>query len=228
MITVNGSSSTLSVIEQANRRKEEQEEKLASGKRINSAADDPAGLQIASRLTSQVNQDIQSSFNAQDQINTNQVQSGTLDAISDGLQRANQLSIQSGGALADGDAIQGEFDEIAEQVNTLAEEVLGQSDFLTGLDASDPQATQVAIEDALNTINQTAADLGAQRNALGSQVNTYQTSVVNTSASRSRIEDTDFSNTTAQQQQQNILLQSAVIQQKDEESRKGLLVNQII
>lgn len=228
MITVNGSSSTLSVIEQANRRKEEQEEKLASGKRINSAADDPAGLQIASRLTSQVNQDIQSSFNAQDQINTNQVQSGTLDAISDGLQRANQLSIQSGGALADGDAIQGEFDEIAEQVNTLAEEVLGQSDFLTGLDASDPQATQVAIEDALNTINQTAADLGAQSNALGSQVNTYQTSVVNTSASRSRIEDTDFSNTTAQQQQQNILLQSAVIQQKDEESRKGLLVNQII
>lgn len=228
MISINSSSSTLSYIDQANKQKEEQEEKLASAKRINSAADDPAGLQIASRLTSQINQDYQQSFNAQDQINSNQVQEGTLSAISEGLQRANQLSVQSGSPLSDNNAIQGELDQITEQVNTLAQEVLGVSDFVTGLDAADPAASQAALEDAFNTVNDTAAQLGANSNGLSSQVTTYQTSYVNTSASRSRIQDTDFASATAQQQQQNVLLQAAVTQQKDEESRKGLLINKLV
>jgi len=228
VLSINQTSSTLSFIEQRTKDREEQAEKLASAKRINSAADDPAGLQIASRLTADINQNQQLGNNAQDQININNVQSGGLSAINDSLQRANVLSVQSGNPLSDNGAIQGELDQLTEQVNTLASEVLGQDDFLSALDASDPASTQAALADAFVTISESATTLGANSNALTSQVNTYETSVVNVSASRSRIEDTDFAATSAKQQETEVLLKSAIINKKDEDSRKGLLINQLV
>lgn len=227
-LSVNQTSPALSFIERQAEKREEQAEKIASAKRINSAADDAAGLQIASRLTSEINQNQQLSINSQDQINTNNIQAGGLAAISDALQRANELSVQSGSPLGGSEAIQGELDQLTEQVNTIASEVLGQSNFLTGLDANDPAATQAALEGAFTSVSDSASSLGASSNTLASQVNTYETSVVNVSASRSRIEDTDFAKTTAEQQQTEVLLQAAIISKKNEESRKGLLVNQLV
>jgi len=227
-VSINKPPSSLSVIERLEKEREEQQEKLASGRRINSAADDPAGLQISERLTSQINGNAQLSVNTQDQINTNNVQSGQLSSISESLQRANVLSIQSGSPLSDNDAIQGELDQLTEQINTIAGEVLGDSNFISGLDASDPAATQATLETAFETINQTATDLGAESNALDSQVSTYETTRVNLSESRSRIQDTDVAKTSAEAQQTNVLLQSAIIAKKDEDSRKGLLINQIV
>lgn len=227
-LSINQTSSTLSIIEQRAQEREEQAEKLASAKRINSAADDAAGLQISSRLTTDINQNQQLSINAQDQININNEQAGGLAAISDSLQRANVLSIQSSNPLSDSNAIQGELDQLTEQVNTLASEVLGQDDFLATLDANDPASTQAALEDAFATINDSATALGANSNTLTSQVSTYETSVVNVSASRSRIEDTDFAATSAKQQETEVILQAAIINKKDEDSRKGLLVNQLV
>lgn len=227
-ISINQPSSSLSLIDQLTKKREEQDEKVASGKRINSAADDAAGLQIASRLTSQINGDSQLSYNAQDDVNVNNVQGGQLSSIDESLQRANVLSIQSGSPLSDADAIQGELDQLTEEINTIAEEVFDTPDFLTGLDASDPAATQLAIEDAFKTINDSNAALGAESNALESQVSTYETSVINVSASRSRIEDTDFAKTTAEQQQISTLLQATVINKQDEESRKGLLFDKVV
>lgn len=227
-VSLNQKPVTSSIIDRLEKEREEKQEQLASGQRINSAADDPAGLQIASRLTSQINNDAQQSFNAQDQINVNDVQGAQLSAINEGLQRANTLSVQSGNPLSDPNAIQGEFDEITEQINTVAEEVFGVPNFLTGLDANDPAASQQAIEDAFGQINDAASALGAESNALGSQVSTYETSVVNVSASRSRIVDTDFAETASDAAQIDTLLQAAVTQKKDEESRKGLIVNQLV
>jgi len=142
MLSVNQSSSNLSFIEKFNQQREDQAEKLASGKRINKAADDAAGIQIANRLTSQINQDQQLSFNAQDQANINNVEEAALSAITDGLLRAEELSIQSGNPLYDSGAIQGELDQITEQINTIASQALGQDTFISGLDASDPATTQ--------------------------------------------------------------------------------------
>jgi len=228
MITINQSSSSLNILDRLTREREDEDKKVASGKRINSAADDAAGLQISSRLTSQINEVSQLSVNAQDQVNLNNVQSGQLASISESLQRANTLSIQSGSPLADANAIQGELDQLTEQINTIAGEALGNSSFISGLDANDPQATQAALDTALTSINDSAAALGADSNLLEGQVATYETTRVNVSASRSQIEDTDFSSTTAEQQQLNTLIQSTIINKKDEDQRKGLLVNQIV
>jgi flagellin len=227
-LSVNQTSSTLSFIEQRTKDREEEAEKISSAKRINDAADDAAGLQITNRLTAEINQNQQLSINAQDQINTNNTQSGGLSAINESLQRANVLSVQSGNSLNDSDAIQSEFDEITEQVNTLASEYLGQDNFLSGLDANDPTSSQALLEEAFTEINNSASYLGAESNALASQVSTYETSVVNVSASRSQIEDTDFAKVSAEQQETEVLIQSAITNKKDEESRKGLLVNQVV
>ncbi len=123
-------SSSASYIDRLNEKRDKEEEKLASGKRINGAADDAAGLQIAERLTSQINNDVQLANNNQDQININNVQDGQLSAIQEGPDaRANTLSVQSGNPLADQSAIQAEFNQITEQVNTVAGEALGDANF---------------------------------------------------------------------------------------------------
>lgn len=225
---INPSASTLSIIEQRTKEREEQTEKLASALRINSAADDAAGLQIANRLTTDINQNQQLSINVQDQINLNDVQAGALSTINDSLQRASVLSIQSANPLYDNSAIQGELNQLTEQINVIASEVLGQDDFLATLDAGDPATTQATLENALTTISDSATEIGANSNALASQAITYETSVVNVSASRTRIQDTDFANVTAEQQKTEILLQAAIISKNDEESRKGLLINKLI
>ncbi|WP_286234436.1 flagellin [Thalassotalea sediminis] len=227
-LSINSTSSSLSVIDRKQKEREEKDEQLASGKRINSAADDAAGLQISSRLTSQVNDAQQRSINTQDQANINNVQAGQLSSISESLQRANVLSIQSSNPLADSNAIQSELDQLTEQINTIATEALGNSSFVSGLNASDPQTTQQAIETALTTVTENTASLGAENNALSNQAATYETTRVNVSAARSRIEDTDYGQTTSEQQQANTLLQAAVINKKDEDAQKGLLINQLV
>lgn len=228
MTTINQNSANLSFIERLSQQREEQAEKLASAKKINRAADDAAGLQIASRLSADIAQNQQLSYNAQDQINLNTSQSSALSVINDNLQRANELSIQSGNPLVDSNVIQQELDGIGEQVNAIANEVLGQNNFLTGLDASDPASTQAILENASTIVNQNNANLGANSNALSSQVLSYETTIINTSASRSRIEDTDFANQTAEQQKTEVILQSAILTKRDEEERKGLLFNQLV
>ncbi|RHW77950.1 flagellin [Colwellia sp. RSH04] len=228
MISINQSSTNLSFIERLAKQREEQDEKLASGKRINSAADDAAGLQIANRLTSQINQNEQLSFNAQDQVNLNNVQAGALSSITDNLERAAVLSVQSGNPLYDNEAIQGELTQITEEINVIASDVLGQDNFISGLDAADPVATQTIIQDTAAIVGESSSVLGAQSNALISQVATYDTAVVNVSASRSRIEESDFASATSEQAKNDILLQAAIISKKNEEERKGLLFNKLI
>ena len=225
-LPINQTSTSLSFIEQQAKDREEEAEKLASAKRINSASDDAAGLQVTNRLTADINQNKQLSVNSQDRINSNNEQSGGLSAINDSLQSASVLSIQSANPLSSNDAIQGELYQLTEQINALASEVLGQNNFLSGLDANDPTSTQAAIDNAFAIVSDSATTLGADSNALSSQVNTYETSVVHVSAARSRIEDTDFAQVSAKQQETEVVLQAAIISKKDEESRKGLLVNQ--
>jgi len=69
--------------------------KLASGSRINSAKDDAAGLQIADRMTSQINGLTQGNRNANDGISLCQIAEGALDEVTNMLQRMRTLAVQS-------------------------------------------------------------------------------------------------------------------------------------
>lgn len=76
-------------------------ERLTSGKRINSAADDAAGLSIASRMTSQISGLNQAVRNANDGQSLIQTAEGALDESTNILQRMRELSVQSANGTYD-------------------------------------------------------------------------------------------------------------------------------
>ncbi|NVK01218.1 MAG: flagellin [Oceanospirillaceae bacterium] len=76
-------------------------ERLSSGKRINTAADDAAGLAIANRFTSQIRGLDQAQRNANDGISLIQTAEGGLQEATNILQRMRELAIQSANGTYD-------------------------------------------------------------------------------------------------------------------------------
>jgi flagellin len=70
-------------------------ERLSTGKRINSAKDDAAGLAIASSMTAQIKGMNQGVRNANDGISMAQTAEGALEEVSNMLQRMRELQVQS-------------------------------------------------------------------------------------------------------------------------------------
>ena len=99
-------------------------ERLSSGFRINSAADDAAGLQISSRMTSQVQGLDQAVRNANDGISVAQTAEGALQETTNSLQRIRQLAVQSqNGVNSDDDraALQKEVAALKDEISRIAE-----------------------------------------------------------------------------------------------------------
>jgi len=97
--------------------------RLSSGFRINSAADDAAGLQISNRLTSQVNGLDQAARNANDGISLAQVAEGAMEEITNSLQRIRTLAIQSQNGInssADRAALQKEVTALKAEMSRVA------------------------------------------------------------------------------------------------------------
>lgn len=98
-------------------------ERLSSGKRINSAKDDAAGLQISSRLTSQINGLNQASRNANDGISLAQTAEGALDEYTNMIQRMRTLAVQSSNGSNNSDdriALNTEFSELESELIRIA------------------------------------------------------------------------------------------------------------
>ena len=98
-------------------------QRLSSGFRINSAADDAAGLQISNRLTSQIQGLDQAIRNANDGISLAQVAEGAMDEITGALQRIRVLSVQSqNGINSSGDrlALQKEVSALKAEISRIA------------------------------------------------------------------------------------------------------------
>ncbi len=102
-------------IQRANSVVEQASDRIASGKRINGAGDDAAGLVISNRITSQINGFSQSARNANDGISFLQTADSGLSSITDGIQRIRELALQaSNGTLSDSD--RGFLDAEAQQI----------------------------------------------------------------------------------------------------------------
>src|SRR5688500_14802687 len=93
--------------------------RLSSGLRINSAADDAAGLYLSEKFKSQVRGLGQASRNAQDGISLIQTAEGALQSIHDMLGRMRELAIQS----ANGVLTQADRDIIGDEVSELLKEI---------------------------------------------------------------------------------------------------------
>jgi flagellin len=91
IVTQNYLSTTQSQLQQATTR-------LASGLRINSAADDAAGYAISQRMTSQINGDTAAVQNTNNAVSLAQTAQGYLSEITNNLQRVYQLSVEAANA----------------------------------------------------------------------------------------------------------------------------------
>ncbi|UVO51224.1 flagellin FliC [Sphingomonas sp. SUN019] len=115
-------------------------ERLSTGKRINSAKDDAAGLAIASSMTSQIRGMNQGIRNANDGISMAQTAEGALDEVGNMLQRMRELKVQStNGTYSTSDVanITAEQDALAAQItNVVANTTFNGKNLFDGTNAT--------------------------------------------------------------------------------------------
>lgn len=99
-------------------------QRLSSGLRINSAADDAAGLQISNRLTSQVNGLNVATRNANDGVSVAQTAEGAMSESTNILQRMRELALQSANgsnSSEDREALQKEIGSLQSELTRIAD-----------------------------------------------------------------------------------------------------------
>ena len=97
-------------------------ERLSSGKRINSAADDAAGLAISNSMTAQIRGMQQGVRNANDGISLAQTAEGALNEVTNMLQRVRELAVLAGSdtyAASDRTNIQAEVTQLTSQIDQI-------------------------------------------------------------------------------------------------------------
>lgn len=226
-------------------------QQLSTGKRINSAADDAAGLAISNKMTSQIRGLNQAVRNANDGISMLQTAEGATQEITNMLQRMRELAVQAANDTysdTDRDALDKERVELEEEITRIAKNtkwnnmafldnagvtksfqvgIANNEDStiavefvdltasgldVVGLDVSSHVASQTAldkIDTAIADVDDFRADVGAKINRLNFAIDNLTNISINTSASRSRIEDADFAKASSELARTQIIQQAA-------------------
>src|SRR5882672_7866138 len=129
-------------------------QRLSSGLRINSAADDAAGLAISSQFTTQINGTNQAVHNANDAISETQTAGGALATLTDNLQSIRTLAVESANgsnSAADRAALDQEVQQQIAEITRIA----SQTSFngLNVLDGSSGTTTYQVGANVGNTIS---------------------------------------------------------------------------
>lgn len=132
-------------------------ERLSTGKRMNSAKDDAAGMGIASMMTAQIRGIAQGIRNANDGLSLAQTADGALAEITNMLQRMRELSVQALNDTNDDNArsaIKTEMDQLATQIT----DEITNSNF-NGTQLFDGSTASVYIQAGANAANGFSIDL---------------------------------------------------------------------
>jgi flagellin len=146
-------------------------ERLSTGKRINSAKDDAAGLAIATKMTSEIRGLNAAARNANDGLSASQVAEGAMGEVANILQRMRELAVQaSSGTMTDTvrTAIQAEVTQLTAQVTSIAEKTSfnGISLLNGSASATDPVAIKIQVgNNAGDTVDLSVAAMNLE--ALG-------------------------------------------------------------
>lgn len=151
----------------SNRKLTDARQNLSTGKRINSASDDAAGLAISEKMTSQIQGYQRASRNAQDGISMIQTAEGALEETHSNLQRMRELAVQAANGTntdEDREKIQDEIDQLAAEIQRTADQTqFNKKNLLNGdLDTS---SLQVGPNSGQN-INFSIDDMGTEEDAL--------------------------------------------------------------
>ncbi|MDH0749157.1 flagellin domain-containing protein [Pseudomonas sp. GD03842] len=131
--------------------------RLSSGLKINSAKDDAAGLQIATRETSQIRGQTVAIKNANDGISIAQTAEGALQESTNILQRMRELAVQARNdtnGTADRTALNAEYAQMSDELTRIAN-----STNLNGKNLLDGTASTVTLQVGSNTGTSNQIDL---------------------------------------------------------------------
>jgi flagellin len=138
-------------------------EKLASGYRINRAGDDAAGLALSEKLRSQIRGSHKALDNIQDGINVLNIADGSMQSVTDYLQRMRELAVQAGNDTYNATqrtSMKTEIDQLSSGINNIATSTQFNGVFL--LNASAP-ATSMRLQIGANgTAGTDTLDVGGQ------------------------------------------------------------------
>ncbi|MFW0758841.1 flagellin domain-containing protein [Pseudomonas sp. H11T01] len=144
--------------------------RLSSGLKINSAKDDAAGLQIATRMSSQIRGQTVAIKNANDGISMAQTAEGALQETTNILQRMRELAVQARNGTngtADQTATNAEFTQMSDELTRIS-----QSTNLNGKNLLDGSAGSMTLQVGSNTgtANQITLTLSSKFDAVSLSV----------------------------------------------------------
>lgn len=205
-------------------------ERLASGKRINTAGDDAAGLAISNRQTSQIRGLNQAIRNANDGISLIQTAEGALSETTNILQRMRELAIQSANGIyedkdratldAEVQQLIAELDRIAESTSFNGQKILdgtlGEVELQVGSEAYQTIEFSITAVDAdtLGMGSLSADVVSAEIAATGSQLALDEQDILINGQAIGEIESTDTMNEIVEQINENVngITASSVVQ----------------
>ena len=143
-------------------------QQLSTGKRINAARDDAAGLAISTRMTADLRGMSMAIKNSNDGISMMQTAEGALGEITNMLQRMRELAVQSStGSMSSANRkqLQAEFDQLVAEIDNVSK-----TTNFNGIKLLDGTAQGVRIQTGVNESNQVTVDINAASSkALGIQ-----------------------------------------------------------
>ncbi|OJV33481.1 MULTISPECIES: flagellin [unclassified Sphingomonas] len=148
-------------------------ERLSTGKRINSAKDDAAGLAIAASMTSQIRGMSQGIRNANDGISMAQTAEGALDEVTNMLQRMRELAVQAGNDTYSSDDkanIAKEQKALATQIDSVLKNTVFNNQHL--FDGTAGTSGTVTIQAGANSSDTVTLDLSTDLTASSSKTTT--------------------------------------------------------
>jgi len=155
-------------------------ERLSSGKRINSAMDDAAGLTIAHSLDSKIASLTQATRNANDGIAMINLAEGALDEVSEMLSRMRSLAVQAAnGTYIAGDRtnLDTEFDQLATEITRISDNTTFNEVSVIG--GSNTLVVQIG-HSATDYLQVTTADMSAATMGTTASVTSLSTAGVDT------------------------------------------------
>ena len=187
---------------------------MSSGRRINSAADDAAGLAISEKMKLQSTGLARQNANARDEQNQMNIQDGKLSTTAAALQRMHELGLQASNGTYGAQekrALQAEVDQLKDFIGSEKLSELG----LSGFDVTaNPDLS--AVEDAVNAVSSARGDIGAKYNGLSRQINARDIANENLTDSLSQIEDLDYGAMISRVNTEQTLFQMRLMMQKNQ------------
>ena len=146
-------------------------EQLSTGKKINSAADDAAGLAISTRMTSQIIGLEQSIQNANDAISMVNTAEGVLDEVTNLLQRMRELALQAANGTtdtADRSYLNKEYQNLYAEIDRIADNTEWNGRNILNNQANGNGSSLVEFQVGMNAGQTISVDFGNFTNVSGS------------------------------------------------------------